>query len=140
MDNSVATSAALAIGVDLGGTHVLAVLMDRQGAILARHGQSLSAADRGSTPLIVGALVDCISSVHRQAPPTAPVLGVGVAVPGNVDPATSSTRYLPNFGWLEPVALGGVVVRRASLVRSPPPLPRRRAERTRRLPRASRAR
>ena len=38
-----------------------------------------------------------------QAPSTAPVLGVGVAVPGNVDPATSSTRYLPNFGWLEPV-------------------------------------
>ena len=110
MQNSVATSAALAIGVDLGGTHVLAVLMDRQGAILARQGQSLSAADRGSTPLIVGALVDCISSVHRQAPSTAPVLGVGVAVPGNVDPATSSTRYLPNFGWLEPVALGDAIL------------------------------
>ena len=26
-------------------------------------------------------------------------------MPGNVDPAAGTTRYLPNFGWLEPVDL-----------------------------------
>ena len=34
-----------------------------------------------------------------------PLSGLGVAVPGNVDPAAGTTRYLPNFGWLEPVDL-----------------------------------
>ena len=64
MENNVPTSPALAIGVDLGGTHVLAVLMDRQGAILARHGQSLTAADRGSTPI-----VECASPPGAGGPP-----------------------------------------------------------------------
>lgn len=31
--------------------------------------------------------------------------GVGIAVPGNVDPLTGCTRYLPNFAWLEEVPL-----------------------------------
>ena len=46
MANNAAPSSSLAIGVDLGGTHVLAVLMDRQG-VLARQGQSLAAAAAG---------------------------------------------------------------------------------------------
>lgn len=31
---------------------------------------------------------------------------VGIGIPGNVDPTTGSTRYLPNYGWLTPVSIG----------------------------------
>ena len=31
---------------------------------------------------------------------------MGIGIPGNVDPTTGSTRYLPNYGWLAPVSIG----------------------------------
>ena len=109
---------ALAIGVDLGGTHVLAALVDPAGVVHARHGESLSAESRGSRDLIGAALATCIVNVWRHAskefPDCLPLAGVGIAVPGNVDPNKGLARYLPNFGWLEPVDLAALVLDRAA--------------------------
>ena len=101
--------ATLAIGVDVGGTHVLAVLMDPSGCIHARHEAKLAAEDRSSQQKIVAVIGSCIMQCWRHArehlAERLPIGGVGVAVPGNVDPAAGTARYLPNFGWLEPVDL-----------------------------------
>lgn len=108
----------LAIGVDLGGTHVLAILMDTGGNVYARHGKGLTSDGRGSQEAIGSALRECIAAVHSYArdhhPDALPLSGVGIAVPGNVDPLRGFARYLPNFGWLKPVDLTELVLDRAS--------------------------
>ena len=53
----------LAIGVDLGGTHVLAVLMDPSGCIHARHEARLAAEDRSSQQKIVAVIGSCVVEV-----------------------------------------------------------------------------
>lgn len=107
---------SLAIGVDLGGTHVLAILMDQSGCVHTRHKLTLSEADRGSREIIGEALGRCVVEVWRYARAhhsrSLPVRGVGIAVPGNVDPVHGTARYLPNFGWLEPVDLADLVLKR----------------------------
>jgi predicted NBD/HSP70 family sugar kinase len=38
-----------------------------------------------------------------------------MGVPGNVDPVKGCTRYLPNFGWLEPVELGKLLINKVDM-------------------------
>ena len=107
---------ALSIGVDLGGTHILAVLVSAAGTIFARSEVRLSAEDRGSQEYIGSMLSRCVIEVWCHArdefPHCLPLKGIGVAVPGNVDPQNGLARYLPNFGWLKPVNLAALVLDR----------------------------
>ena len=111
---STSSPTSLAIGVDLGGTHCLAALMDYSGTVYARHHAKISAAERGSRDTIARALSGAIFEVWKHArdehPACLPLRGVGIAVPGNVDPIKGLARYLPNFGWLEPVDLAALVL------------------------------
>ena len=123
---------SLAIGVDLGGTHVLAVLMDPSGCIHTRHEARLAAEDRSSQEKIVAVMGTCIMQCWRYArehfAERLPLAGLGIAVPGNVDPAHGLARYLPNFGWLEPVDLTARVLNvRVDGVSCTPPSPELRA-------------
>ena len=106
----------LAIGVDLGGTHVLAVLVDVHGHVHARKEAKIGEDSRGSQETVGQALSTCLVEVWRHArdhfAACLPLKGVGIAVPGNVDPRRGMTRYLPNFGWLEPVNLAALVLDR----------------------------
>ena len=106
----------LAIGVDLGGTHVLAALVDPYGNVHARKRLSLAADDRGSHSAISSAVSECIVDMWRHAhshfAECLPLRGVGIAVPGNVDPKRGLARYLPNFGWRAPVDLASLVLDR----------------------------
>ncbi|KAL1504262.1 hypothetical protein AB1Y20_010671 [Prymnesium parvum] len=105
---------SLAVGVDVGGTHILAVLMDASGHVYARHNEPLDAALRGDRHAIGQRIAAAIAAVWRHAqqelPHRLPLRGVGIAVPGNVEPRGALARYLPNFGWLEPVDLGALVL------------------------------
>jgi glucokinase len=103
-----------AVGIDLGGSHVMAVMVNlSSGAIIAKARRSISVIDRQSVDLIIKEIADCISSVVLD-PKVDDLLksfdsvieiDVGIGVPGNVDPITGVTRYMPNFGWLEEVPL-----------------------------------
>jgi glucokinase len=86
---------AKTIGVDLGGSHVLAAVVDEGGKI--RHRSEFTITDR--TPDVVIALIakaidDVLSSSKDKA-----IDAVGVGAPGNVDLVTGAVRYSPNFGW-----------------------------------------
>jgi glucokinase len=111
--------AALSIGVDLGGTHVLAVLMDASGHVYGRHGKGIAGCTRESQDAVGGALRECIRAIHDYAiehhPNCLPLRGVGIAVPGNVDPKLGHARYLPNFGWLTAVDLGELILDRTTV-------------------------
>ena len=83
-----------AIGVDLGGTHVLAAVVDEAGTIRSRHEQEIV----DHTP---DAVIDLVESQIALAVEEAgdKSVGIGLGSPGNIDPKTGMVRYSPNFGW-----------------------------------------
>ncbi len=86
-----------AIGVDLGGSHVLATLVDESGAIVERFERDV--VDRtfeAATDTIaatIGDVLECAKEKHVSA--------IGLGSPGNVDLETGTIRYSPNFGWYD---------------------------------------
>lgn len=90
---------ARAVGVDLGGTSIRAILVDRRGTILGR--------DRGPTDAHLGAekVMDNIASLVRRVLGGKGVAherleGVGVGTPGPLNPHTGVVYGAPNLpGW-----------------------------------------
>jgi glucokinase len=89
------------IGIDLGGSHVSAAVVDERGALGEKHVREL-------VDLTPDAVITAIADVARAAlhdAPDARAAGVGIGSPGNIDYATGAIRYSPNFGWKD-VPLG----------------------------------
>jgi glucokinase len=86
--------ARAAIGVDLGGSHVMAAVVDEDGTIHSKHEQDIMdrspAAVVAALAAVVGGAID--STKHD-------VVAIGIGAPGNIDPTTGTIRYSPNFGW-----------------------------------------
>jgi glucokinase len=95
--------ARAAIGVDLGGSHVMAAVVDDTGEIHAKFEHDIE--DR--TPsAVVASLADVVKSAIGATKHD--VMGIGIGSPGNIDPASGTIRYSPNFGW-QNVPLGARV-------------------------------
>ncbi|MBV8642933.1 MAG: ROK family protein [Candidatus Eremiobacteraeota bacterium] len=92
-----------AIGVDLGGSHVMAAVVDEVGEIHGTFEQDIEDHAPASVVEILATVVRSAieSSKHEIA-------GIGIGSPGNIDPGTGTIRYSPNFGW-ENVPLGQCV-------------------------------
>ena len=83
-----------AIGVDLGGTHTTAALVQEDGKVLAR--EELDIVDR-TFDAVVQAVAGVISGVRKDSRSKKAPIGIGS--PGNIDPASGSVIYSPNFLW-----------------------------------------
>jgi glucokinase len=86
------------IGVDLGGTKVLAGVFDAEGKLLARQKVPTEAAQ--GQDAVLGQLrkvVDAVLSEASVRPGQIAALGMGI--PGQVDPTANRVRYAPNLGW-----------------------------------------
>jgi len=86
------------VGVDVGGTKILAGVFDRQLRLLAR--------EKKSTKPFLGAagvtdrIADCINeALAAAAVPHAAVAGLGVGVPGLIDPRGQVVQVAPNLHW-----------------------------------------
>ena len=92
-----------AIGVDLGGSHVMAAVVDETGTLGQPHELDL-------TDHAPAAVIDALESVVKAAIRDAgdEVSGIGIGSPGNIDAETGTVRYSPNFGWRD-VPLGARV-------------------------------
>ncbi len=92
-----------AVGVDLGGSHVMAAVIDESGEFHSKHERDID----DHTP---AAVIEALTAVVKAAIDAAKIdiAGIGIGSPGNIDPATGTIRYSPNFGW-ENVPLGGRV-------------------------------
>lgn len=86
------------IGVDLGGTKILAALFDSDLQLVARVKQPT---DYEEGPLAVFArIVASVDLVLQQAKvEPAHVAGMGLAVPGQIVPQSTIVRYAPNLSW-----------------------------------------
>jgi len=96
----------IAIGVDLGGSHVMATTVDETGKIGTRHEVDLTELDPVK---VVAALVGCVRLALADADGCA-IAGIGIGSPGRIDVRTGMVHYSPNFGWRE-VPLGAMVAK-----------------------------
>jgi glucokinase len=93
------------LGLDVGGTKIATVVLDQNGTVLS-HSKVPTA---GHGPAVVHQILDLVSKALTEHEP----VGIGIAVPGNVDPTTGTVICAPNIGW-------NSVDLRASLARAVP--------------------
>jgi glucokinase len=84
-----------AIGIDLGGTHVLATIVTEDGQIVDRSEYDLSDHDPEVVIKAIGQAVDDVQGRAQKKEAVA----AGIGSPGNIDAASGTVRYSPNFGW-----------------------------------------
>jgi glucokinase len=89
-----------AIGVDLGGSHVMAAVVDEAGRIHTRFEHDI---DDHAPDAVVATLASAVKSALDAS--KLEIAGIGIGSPGNIDPATGTIRWSPNFGWVD-VPLG----------------------------------
>jgi glucokinase len=94
------------VGVDLGGSHVLAAIVDDGGRIAHR-------AEHEITDHTVEVAFDIIGQAIDDVLPSASagVAAIGLGSPGNINLATGVVNYSPNFNWRN-VPLGEYLRRR----------------------------
>ncbi len=83
------------IGIDLGGSHVLATTVDEGGNILDR--EEIDVIDHAPDAVvkIILEAVDCVVTAAKGDE----IGALGLGSPGNIDLDTGVIRYSPNFGW-----------------------------------------
>jgi glucokinase len=93
-------SARYWIGVDLGGTKILAGLFGNDLKLIARAKQPTGAELGGES--VFGRIVQAVEAVMTEAKAEArDVAGMGLAVPGQIVPGTCVVRYAPNLNWTD---------------------------------------
>jgi glucokinase len=85
----------LAIGVDVGGTKIAAALVNGDGEVLAQVRRPTAVSSGNAA--ILDNIAASIQELLDQAP--APVRGIGVGSPGQVDPVHGVVRHALNLGW-----------------------------------------
>lgn len=102
-------------GVDIGGSHVTVVLMDSDGNVLQKIRSPIT--DR-SVNAVITVISDGLNVVLANVDS---LYGIGVGVPGNVDPVALIAKYLPNFSdWPANVELGKLIREKLSRHQSAP--------------------
>lgn len=87
------------IGVDLGGTNLRAGLVDAKGAIL--FDTKVDTKVEEGSQAIFGRMVTLIKTVQQQVPQGGSVAGVGIGVPGPLDPFAGFVFAMPNIAGFE---------------------------------------
>lgn len=86
------------IGVDLGGTKILAGLFDDHFRVLARAKESTEAVEGAAAVFArIRSAVDALLAEAKVKP--AHVRGMGLGIPGQIDPRMGKVRYAPNLDW-----------------------------------------
>ncbi|HVO41334.1 MAG TPA: ROK family transcriptional regulator [Aggregatilineales bacterium] len=94
------------IGISVSSERILGVLSDLDGRVLVHHFRDLAGA-RGA--LVVDILCEVINGLLAQQ--SAPLLCIGVGIPGVADSDTGLVHYAPYLDW-ENVQLAGILSRR----------------------------
>lgn len=96
-----------AIGVDLGGSHVTAGVIQEDGKIVSQHEMDIT--DR-SFNAVIASIEEVVGAALKQVK-NGDLVGIGIGSPGNIDPKSGAVLYSPNFLW-ENVPLGKTLRKR----------------------------
>jgi glucokinase len=88
----------LAIGVDIGGTKVLAGLVDERGEVLARARRPTPSRDPRAVERTIAEVVKELSA-HPAIGPDQEVSGVGIGAAGFVDADRAKVLFAPHLAW-----------------------------------------
>ncbi len=89
----------LALGIDLGGTKILALVTDRRGRVLGRARERTRGAE-GVEPIIGRIAHTARLALRRAGGPKRRIGAVGIAAPGVIDTCRGIVRTAPNLpGW-----------------------------------------
>jgi len=106
--------AEVVIAADVGGTTVSAGIVGTDGVVHTHRQVPTYARGRGSA--VLENIVEVLEGVRGEFPPGAPVLGVGIGAPGNVNAAAGRVgEDIQNIPELKDVALGPLVADRLGL-------------------------
>ena len=97
------------IALDLGGTSLKGALVDENGAIGVREQQSTVGADRDG---IVRAIVEMVKKLQAAG---GEVAGVGLGMPGPLDPFSGVVHITPNLPFKEPFPMKETLEKETSL-------------------------
>lgn len=86
---------AKTVGIDLGGSHVLATVVDERGTIVERAEHDVLDHDFDTVLELIGTAIDDVLSAAKDKS----ISAIGIGAPGNIDLQTGTVRYSPNFGW-----------------------------------------
>lgn len=86
---------AVAIGVDITPSVTTIATSDLAGRVLEQE----QFATTGNYPKMIERVVDCVRALARKS--QGRIEGIGVSVPGLVDPETGKVIYVPYFKWRE---------------------------------------
>lgn len=81
------------LGLDIGGTKIATALLHHDGTVL--HTATVPTA--GSGPAVIDQIADLVTAHTGQQA----LSGIGLAVPGDVDPSTGVISSAPNIGWTD---------------------------------------
>lgn len=99
------------VGVDMGGTKMLAGLVDDRGDILSRK-KWATASEEGAEATVERMVDGILSAVGDGGVPLDRVQGIGIGAPGPLDPETGVVLCAPNLKWKESVPLKEMVEER----------------------------
>lgn len=85
---------SLSIGVDIGGTKIASVLVNRMGKVLSSD-YRMTEVEMGKE----GTIQRILESIQSVIPQTGTVSGIGIDVPGSVDPVEGIVENAVNLGW-----------------------------------------
>jgi glucokinase len=91
------TNAPYIVGVDLGGTNVRAALFDREGNKQGQGGRAPSRAREGVAATVAQISLAVDTALKSAGVGRDDVSGIGMGVPGHIDPAGITILWAPNF-------------------------------------------
>ncbi|MDF1666952.1 MAG: ROK family protein [Planctomycetota bacterium] len=107
-------SNSLALGVDLGGTKILGLIVDQQGKI---HGEQSLPTPIGSADFLLDALSTVVKKLTQQCAEEklGTILGLGVGAPGPLNPKDGLIYTMPNLPGMENYPLAKELTQRTGL-------------------------
>jgi len=102
------------IGVDLGGTNLRIAAVDEQGALVEK--VTLDTRISLGPDQVIGDMCDAIERMSKKYGNSAPLLGIGIGVPGIIDAQTGLVRESPNLPGFVDYPAGALIEQRLKTV------------------------
>ena len=90
---------AFVVGVNLSITEISVVIVNFEGVVVASYAQSLEPVRHSVSEIAVSVMRAIQACIWEANFAKEQISGVGIGVPGLVDPNTGHIRFLPNYDW-----------------------------------------